>query len=329
MIISQTPLRISFLGGGTDYPLYFHSHGGQTLGTSINKYNIITVSRLTQFVDYRIRIHYSQVESVKHIDEIDHPSARECLRFLGLKEGIEVHYLSDLPARTGLGSSSAATVGLLTALHAFKGEKASKEQVAKEAVYVEQELIKERVGCQDQYTCAIGGFLHLEFQQNQQVRIEPLKINRRRIDELQSHLVLLYTGMQREAHKILDEQIERTRSGANEEGLAQLKGLVKRGIEVLIKKSSLLEFGELLHQAWMIKRQLSSKISTSFIDDAYERARQAGAIGGKILGAGGGGFLLLFAQPKNHQRVLSAVPDLYKADFSFEHSGTEVIFHKK
>ena len=209
MVISQTPVRISFLGGGTDYPAYFRQHGGATLATSINKYTIITVQRLPLFADFCARVSYSRVESVSSIDDIQHPSARECLRFMGLTEGVEIHYVSDLPARTGLGSSSSSTVGLLMALHALKNEMASPEQVAAEAVHVEQDMIQERVGCQDQYACALGGLRHFQFRPEGQVRADPVIVSPNRLNALQARLMLLYTGIQRSAHEVLEEQIAR------------------------------------------------------------------------------------------------------------------------
>src|SRR5512135_487513 len=180
MIITQTPLRISFLGGGTDYPVYYRQHGGATLATTINKYTLITVQRVHQFADFALRVNYSKIESVQNLDEIQHPSARECLRFMGITEGVEIHYVCDLPARAGLGSSSSATVGLLMALHAFKGEMVSREQVAAEATYVEQDLIKERIGSQDQYACALGGLLHLQFQADSKIQADPVVVSAER-----------------------------------------------------------------------------------------------------------------------------------------------------
>jgi D-glycero-alpha-D-manno-heptose-7-phosphate kinase len=265
---------------------------------------------------------------VQHIDEIQHPSARECLRFLGIDGGVEIHYVSDLPARTGLGSSSSATVGLLVALHAFKGEMVSREQVAEEAVYVEQKLIKERVGYQDQYACALGGLLHLEFQQDGKVRANPVVLSQERLLALKERLMLLYTRIQRHAHEVLDEQIERTQSGENSKELESLKGLVSQGIEVLTNSDDVSEFGALLHEGWMLKRGLSSKITTSWIDEVYEQARRAGAVGGKLLGAGGGGFLLLYVEPDNRKRVLNALPELRETEFSFENSGSQIIFYR-
>jgi D-glycero-alpha-D-manno-heptose-7-phosphate kinase len=330
VIITQTPLRISFLGGGTDYPTYYRQspQGGATLATSINKYTIITVQRVHQFADYCARVNYSKIESVQSIDEIQHPSARECLRFMGITEGVEIHYVGDLPARTGLGSSSSATVGLLMALHAFKGEMVSREQVAAEATYIEQNLIKERVGSQDQYACALGGLLHLQFQPDGKIRADPVVVSAERRQALQDRLLLLYTSMQRTAHEVLDEQLQRTQAGDNNRDLSELLQMVEQGLHILSNGRDLSEFGALLHEGWQIKRRLSSKITMPWIDEAYDRARQAGAIGGKLLGAGGGGFLLLYVEPYNRERVLRAVPGLRAADFAFEDSGSRIIFYR-
>ncbi len=328
MIITQTPVRISFLGGGTYYPAYFRRHGGATLATSINKYTIITVQSLPQFAEFCARVNYSRVESVSSIDDIQHPSARECLRFMGLTGGVEIHYVSDLPARTGVGSSSSATVGLLMALHAFKNEMASLEQVAAEAVHVEQQMIRERVGCQDQYVCALGGLRHLQFHPDGRVSADPVILEPARRQALQDRLMLLYTGIQRSAHEVLAEQLQRTEAGQNQAELARLRELVASGLEVLASGRDLAEFGALLHEAWQLKRQLSAQITTAGIDDAYARARQAGAIGGKLLGAGGGGFLLLYVEPPDRARVRRALPALREADFAFEDTGSRVIFYR-
>ena len=236
--------------------------------------------------------------------------------------------MSDLPARTGIGSSSSATVGLLLALHAFKREMVSQEQLAAEAVYIEQELIRERVGCQDQYACALGGFLHLEFQQDGKVCVNRIILSQERFRSLEERLMLLYTGIQRHAHKVLDDQIERTQSGENSKDLESLKTLISQGIKVLAGGNNLAEFGALLHEGWMLKRRLSRKVTTSWIDEVYERARRAGAVGGKLLGAGGGGFLLLYVEPYNRKRVRNALPELREAEVSFENSGSQIIFYR-
>ena len=326
MIITKTPVRISFFGGGTDYPDYFLKHGGATLSTTIDKYVFVTVHPVPKFADWNLRLFYSKVETVKDLEEIEHIHARECLRFLGIKSGIEIHYIAHLPARVGVGSSSAATVGLLHALHAFKGEIVTKQQLAEEAVYIEQEMVKERIGCQDQYAAAIGGLLHLEFSPEKQVRVNPLVLSKDRLDALDKRLMLFYTGIQRTAHEVLEEQIQKTKSGANDEYLHKMKESVHEGIDILKCGRDLREFGELLHVNWVLKRKLSDKVSTPEIDELYERARKAGALGGKITGAGGGGFLLLYVEPENQNKVRKAVPELREAEFSFENSGSQLIF---
>lgn len=326
MIITQTPLRISFLGGGTDYPEYFLQHGGATLATAINKYSTVTVHPLTQFVDYTLRVHYSQLESVDALDMIGHSGARECLRFCGIESGLEVYYAADLPARTGLGSSSSAVVGLLHALHTMKGERLSAEALAEEAIHVEREVIRDRVGSQDQYICALGGFRHLQFSPDGSVRATELDISASRLAALEERLLLLYTGRQRTAHEVLDEQVERTKMGQNDALLAHMKALVDRGVDLLRSRADLSSFGALLHEGWELKRELSSKVSNEWIDEHYNKARAAGAIGGKLLGAGSGGFLLLFVEPDARAQVMEALADLPEAPFSFEQKGTRLIF---
>lgn len=328
MIITQTPVRISFLGGGTDYPEYFRRHGGATLVATINKYTLVTVHGITQFADHALRIHYSQVESVATLDEIRHPSARECLRFLDVRDGVEIHYLSNLPARTGLGSSASATVGLLHALHGFKGEMVTREQLAAEAVHVERELIKEHVGCQDQYACSFGGLLHLEFCADGSVKVAPATLPRSRLKLLEERLMLFYTGAQRRAHELLGEQVQRTAKREIDGELACMRQLVRQGLDVLSGEGDLGSFGELLHEGWTLKRSFSSKITTPWIDEIYERARGAGAVGGKLLGAGGGGFLLLYVEPPQREAVRRVVPELREAPFAFEQTGSTIIFYR-
>jgi D-glycero-alpha-D-manno-heptose-7-phosphate kinase len=328
MIITRTPVRISFFGGGTDYPAHFRRHGGSVLVSAIDQFVLITVHRLEKFAEHEIRVHYSQVESVNRLDEIRHPSARECLRFMGIDRGIEVHYVNDLPARTGLGSSSAATVGLLHALHAFKRETVEPAQLAAEAVYVEQRLIKERVGSQDQYASALGGFTRLAFARDGEVHVHAVEIAPARLKALNDRLMLLYTGVQRHAHDVLGEQVARTESGDNDRGLERIGALVHAGTEVLTEGRDLAEFGALLHDGWLLKRELSTRISTPLVDEAYARAREAGAVGGKLLGAGGGGFLLLYVEPADRARVRAAVPDLREVQFAFEPGGSAIILDR-
>lgn len=328
MIITKTPLRVSFFGGGTDYPEHFREHGGQTLGVAIDKYSYVIVNPLAKLFDYNIRVSYSRTELVSGVDEIEHPAVRGCLQFLNLPGNIEIHYVGDLPARTGLGSSSSFTVGLLHALHASKGEMVSSTQLAREAVYVEQQLLRERVGVQDQYTCALGGLVHLRFGRDGAVEQRPVPLSSGRLAEMQDHLMLFYTGISRHAHQILDEQMERTREGANTEDLSYLSGLVSQGLDILMNGHPMTAFGELLHCGWLAKRRLSSKISNRIIDDCYERARGAGAVGGKLLGAGGGGFLLLVVPPADQEAVERALRELHRVHFSFEHTGSRLLFYQ-
>lgn len=328
MIITRTPLRSSFVGGGTDYPEFFRAHGGATLGMSIDKYIYITVSPLTEFFDYNIRISYSKTELCSSVDDIQHPSVRECMRYLGIEGGVEIVAVSDLPARTGLGSSSSFTVGLLHALHAFKGEMVSRHQLAEEAVFVEQQLIKERVGVQDQYTCAIGGLLNLQFNGEERIDAYPMPVSKERIGALSERLMMFYTGLQRSAHEVLGKQIENTVSGAVTSQLKKMKELVAEGVEIISNGRELAAFGELLHRGWELKRGLSDAVSNPFIEDAYERARRAGAVGGKLLGAGSGGFLLVYAEPYNQPAVRQALRDLKEVTFEAENEGSRLIFYR-
>lgn len=328
MIITKTPLRASFLGGGTDYPEYFREHGGQTLGAAINKYSYLFVNPMTDLFDYNIRVSYSRLELVKQSEEIQHPSVKACLQFLNIDDNIEIHYVGDLPARTGLGSSSSFTVGLLHALHAYKGELVCRRQLSEEAVYVEQEIIKERVGVQDQFTCAHGGLVNLKFQKDGHVQVCPVPLRPDRMRDFESHLMLFYTGISRFAHEVLDEQIERTKQGAINKDLSHLSQLVDDGIALLSGKEPFAGFGELLHNAWETKRRLSGKISNAAIDDFYERARRAGAVGGKLLGAGGGGFLLFVAPPEKQNAVSQTLNELKQVDFAFDHLGSSLLFYQ-
>lgn len=328
MIISMTPLRVSFLGGGTDYPEHFTEYGGATLGSSMDKYVYVTVSPLTEFFDHRIRVSYSRTELVREIDEIKHPSVRECLRFMGIDRGIEINIVSDLPARTGLGSSSSFTVGLLHALYAFKGKQVSREQLASEAVYVEREMIKERVGFQDQYTSAYGGVISLEFSKKNTVNVSPVVISDERKAALEERLMIFYTGQQRYANKVLKEQLDRTKKGEVKDYLFKLRDLVDNGVDVLCNGRDFSEFGELLHRGWQLKRTLSSSITNPLIDETYDSAREAGAVGGKLLGAGGGGFLLLYAEPYNQEAIRKVMNGMREVSFKLENNGSKLIFYR-
>ncbi len=328
MIISKTPVRISFLGGGTDYPDYFRHYGGMTLATSIDKFSYVTVKELRPLFDYKIRIGYSKTELVNSVEEIQHPAVRACLQFTKIKGDIEIHYIGDLPARTGLGSSSSFTVGLLHALHAFKGEMVDTAQLAKEAIYVEQEVIKERVGCQDQYCCALGGLRLFHFNADGTIYGEPLPITTKRLENFQQSLLLFYTGIRRYAHQVLEEQLERTKQGDIVGNLKTLGALVPEALKILSNGHDLRSFGELMHYGWELKRTFSSNISSSVIDNIYQRARTAGAIGGKLLGAGGGGFILFYVEPEKQAKFRKTIHDLVEVPFRFEQQGSSMYFYQ-
>jgi D-glycero-alpha-D-manno-heptose-7-phosphate kinase len=325
MFITKTPLRISFFGGGTDYPAHYEKHGGAVLNTSIDQYIYITVSRLNPLFDHCLRVSYSRTELVKAVAEIVHPSVRCCLQHLNIERGMEISVSSDLPARTGLGSSSAFTVGLLHALHAFQGRLADQRKLAEEAIFVEQKLIGERVGSQDQIATAMGGLRRIVFRPGRTFEPEILPVSHRRRDELHSHLMMFFTGISRSADAVLIEQSARTEH--NLAPLARMRQQVDEATEILCdERQDLRAFGELLHQAWELKKSLSSKISLEVVDHAYADARAAGAIGGKLLGAGGGGFLLVFAPPEKHAAIRAALAPLVPIPFGLESDGTRLIY---
>ncbi len=323
MIISRTPFRVSFFGGGTDYNGWFNDHKGAVLATTIDKYCYITCRYLPAFFEHKSRIIYSKIEHVHTIDEIDHPSVRECLRFLDIQEGIEIHHDGDLPARTGLGSSSAFTVGLLNSLYALKGQIITKERLAKESIHVEQDMIKENVGCQDQMLAAYGGFNYIEFGGQHHLRVQPVTLSMAKMQILQDHLMLYFTGFSRTASQIAEHQIKNIPNKTPE--LNRMFEMVNEARHIL-NGDDISLFGKLLDESWQLKRSLSDKISTGMIDDLYSAARRAGAIGGKLLGAGGGGFVLLFVEPAHKHKVRAALKNLLEVPIKFENSGSQIIF---
>ncbi|MCB9771397.1 MAG: kinase [Candidatus Omnitrophica bacterium] len=325
MIISRTPFRVSFFGGGTDYPAWYKEHKGAVLATTIDKYCYITCRYLPPFFEHKSRIIYSVTEHVKTVEEIDHPSVREVLKFLNIHEGIEIHHDGDLPARTGLGSSSAFTVGLLNGLYALKGEMTTKERLASEAVHIEQDLIKENVGCQDQTLAAYGGFNYIEFGGQNHLQVRTVTVPPHRVKELQSHLMIFFTGFSRTASEIAAHQIKNTPNKTKE--LTEIYGMTTKAMSVL-QNGNILDFGKLLHEAWQFKRSLSEKISTPHIDSIYDAARDAGAQGGKLLGAGGGGFVLIFAAPENQPKIRERLKGLLEIPFKFETLGSQIIFYQ-
>jgi D-glycero-alpha-D-manno-heptose-7-phosphate kinase len=326
MIISRTPYRVSFFGGGTDYPGWYRQHGGAVLATGIDKYCYLTCRHLPPFFEHRTRIVYSKIESVRHNDEISHPSVRAVLDYLGVDRGLEIHHDGDLPARSGMGSSSAFTVGLLNALYALKGQMPSKRQLALESIHLEQDVLKETVGSQDQVMAAYGGLRHVQFLQNGEISVRPLTLSHARIDEFNDHMMLFYTGIIRTASDVAKSYVEDI--GAKRRQLRIMKDLVDEAISVLTSGQDICIVGQLLHEAWLAKRSLSAQVSNPQVDDLYSAAQGAGALGGKLTGAGGGGFLLLFVPPESQDSVKQALRKLIHVPFKFEPAGSQIIFYE-
>jgi D-glycero-alpha-D-manno-heptose-7-phosphate kinase len=325
MIISRTPFRVSFFGGGTDYIPWFQEHGGAVLSTTINKYCYLNCRRLPPFFDYTNRIVWSRIETVNEHSEIVHPVVREVMKMLNL-QGVEIQHGSDLPSRAGLGSSSSFTVGLLHALQALTGQMANMEQLARTAIHVEQELLRENVGVQDQIAVAYGGFNKIEIGTDGNFKVLPVTIVPARRAELQASLLMFYTGTSRIASNIAQEQINSISTKTRE--LHQLRAMVDEALKILIGAGSINDFGLLLHEAWSVKRSLSRSVSPEFVDAIYNTARSAGALGGKLLGAGGGGFMLFFVSPERRDEVLRALNHLLVVPIQFENSGSQIIFYE-
>jgi len=326
MIISRTPFRISFFGGGTDYPAWYREHGGAVLSTSINKYCYITCRYLPPFHDFKYLIRYFKREEVRTLEEIQHPSVRESLRFMEIERGVDIVHHADLPARSGLGSSSTFTVGLLHALYALKHEMPTKRQLAINAIRVEQDRIGEHVGSQDQTVAAFGGLNRIEFGGVNEIAVTPLIVAPERLERLQHHLMLFFTGFSRIASEVAKDQIDQISNRTQE--LRDMVSLVGEAENVLTSKQERLEeFGQLLDRQWRIKRRMSSRVTTSDIDAMYETARAAGALGGKLLGAGGGGFLLLFVRPEQQLHVAEALHKLLLVPARFDYLGSQIIYY--
>jgi D-glycero-alpha-D-manno-heptose-7-phosphate kinase len=326
MIISRTPFRISFFGGGTDYPVWYRENEGAVLATTINKYCYISIRTLPPFFEYDNRIVWSKIEQVKDIEEIEHPAVRAALKFLEIRRGISLHHDADLPARSGLGSSSTFTVGVLHSLHGLEGRLVSKQQLADEAIRIEQKILKENVGCQDQVIAAHGGLCRINFSGEDQINLAPVILSQERSEFFQSHLMLFFTGLSRTASEIAGKQVETTKNKQKE--LKTMYQMVPEGIDILKGTRDLAAFGELLHESWKIKRELTDKISNPYIDEIYEAARSAGALGGKLLGAGGGGFMLVFAKPEEQPRIREKLKNLLHVPFRFETTGSQIIFYE-
>lgn len=324
MIITKTPFRMSFFGGGTDMPAFFNENGGAVISTTFDKYCYVNVRHLPPFMPYFSELVYSKIERINSIDDIVHPLIRECMRLHDIHE-IRLTYEGDLPARTGLGTSSTFAVGMLNAFCALKGKMMSKAQLAQEAIYVEREILKEHGGWQDQVAAAFGGFNRIDFKDNQ-FKVSPIVIHPDRKTQLDKSLMLFYTGVTR-----FSSDVQKDTFAKPEDKKAQLKemlSLVEDAQAILEDKNTdLNDFGRMLDHTWKLKRGTGSKVSNGSIDELYDRGIKAGALGGKLLGAGGGGFLLFYVEPDKQQNVINALDDLMHVPFNFENEGTSIVYY--
>ncbi len=327
MIIARTPYRISLFGGGTDYSSWYTRHGGCVLSTTINHFCHISARWLPPFHEERSRIIWSKIESVMNNADIEHPAVNAVLKYLGIENGIEIHHSGDLPARSGLGSSSTFTVGLLNALSVLQGKSFNQAGLALEAVHMERDVMRENVGIQDQIAAAYGGLNRTEIFRDGSYMVHPVAIPFEKKEELQNHLLLFFTGVSRTSSNIAKELIQAQDRGEKEAELHRMREMVDIAIGILKHDIEIMEFGQLMHESWKIKRSLARGISPQFVDDIYTKARDAGAVGGKLLGAGGGGFMLFFVRPEDHESVKKALKDLLWVPFKFENEGSKIIFN--
>lgn len=326
MIITRTPFRVSFFGGGTDFPAWYREHGGAVLSTTIDKYCYVHCRRLPPFFDNKHKIvFFSKHEAFNEIDEIEHPAVREVYRFMNVTDGLVMQHDGDLPSHSGLGSSSAFTVGLLNALYTLQGKMINKKRLAFEAIHVEQEMIKEAVGSQDQIAAAFGGFNRIVFSSNN-IEVNPVTITNEKITHLQNHLMLFFTGFARFAVEIEKDKLQQIDKKKSE--LRAMSRLVDSAIDILNDDiDGYDDFGKLLHETWLLKKSLSDKVSTSQIDEIYLQGMSAGALGGKILGAGGGGFILFYIDPEKQDQLKSVLSPLLHVPFRFDTLGSQVIYY--
>lgn len=327
MIITRTPYRMSFFGGGTDYHTWYQDQENQAavLAATINRYCYLNCRFLPSFFKHKSRIVWSKIEEVLEHADIQLSPVKAVLDYLNIQQGVEIHHQGDLPARSGLGSSSAFTVGLLNALYGLMGNISSKRELACEAIHIERDILKEHVGVQDQIQTAYGGFNKITIHANGNFDVTPLILPAHRLEQLHDHLLLFFTGVSRTASDIASDKIRSIPKKKQE--LHSIYQMVDEAIKILVSNRDITDFGHLLHEGWQLKRQISASISPTFIDDIYDRARKAGAIGGKLLGAGGGGFMLFFIRPEDRLQVYEALQDLLLVPFQFENTGSQIIFY--
>jgi len=327
MIISRTPFRVSLFGGGSDYPAWYREHGGAVFGFSINKYCYISMRELPPFFEHKHRIVYSDIELINEIDEIKHPAVRAVLQELKPPKGLEIQHQGDLPARSGLGSSSSFTVGLLNAYYALSGKMIPKRKLAEMAIDLEQNAMKEHVGSQDQIWAAFGGMNHIEFNQDDTFLVNPLIIDTNRRKKFLGNLMLFFTGLSRYATQIAEKQI------AN---LPNRQSHIIKMVDMIAEAESILQnanapfadIGQLLHDSWMLKKELAKEICPPAVEEIYQAALDAGATGGKLLGAGGGGFMLFYAEPEAQPKIREALGNLTEVHFDIDHAGSKIVIYE-
>lgn len=325
MIICRSPLRMSFVGGGSDLPAYYEQFGGAVVSAAINKYVFVTLNKK---FDEAIRVSYSKTENVQNVAEIEHGIVRASLNLMGINGGLEITTIADIPSSgTGLGSSSAFTVGLLHALHAYKGEYVGADRLGQESCHVEIDICRAPIGRQDQYAAAFGGFNRIVFHKDGSVDVDPIICSQKTVQRLQKNILMLYTGRTRSANAILSEQSSKCANSSNTQEI--MHKMVRQTVDFAeaMQHADCDGVGEILHEAWRLKRSLTGKISDETIDNWYETGRKAGALGGKILGAGAGGFLMFYAPQERHQAIIHALPELRPIPVAFEPIGSKIIFY--
>ncbi len=325
MIISRTPYRVSFFGGGTDYHTWYEKHGGKVLSTTIRHYSYVYARFLPPFFRYKYRFTWNDiVETLNEKSETSHGIIRSALDFLKIDSGIEISHQEDIPSKSGIGSSSTFSVGLLNSLYSLTNTPSTKKNLACEAVHLEREMLKDSIGVQDQIAASYGGLNKIEINTDGTFAVTPLNLKKERSKELESHMMLFFTGISRKSTVVAAKKIDILPE--KEAVLKKMSDLVDESIELLSSTEDICYFGELLHKTWSLKQSISSHISNKTVDSIYARARNAGALGGKLLGAGGGGFVIFFAKPEHHQKVKEALSDFLWVPFEFEKNGSQIIF---
>ena len=325
MIITKTPYRISFFGGGSDYPAWYKKNGGAVLSTTIDKYIYISCRFSPDYFKQKYRIVWRKIENVKNLKEINHKAVRELLKYLKIKQGLEIHYHGDLPARSGMGSSSCFTVGLMQALCQIKNIKLNKSKLASKSIHFEQNVMKEIVGSQDQTSASYGGFNKIIFNKDNSIKIKKIS-SKKNIKKLNENLILIYTGINRTAHKIANKYVNKL-TNEKKDHINRILEYVNEG-EKILNNGDIDDFGSLLHDAWVEKKALSNLITNSKINSIYDKARSHGALGGKLLGAGGGGFLLMYMKKKDRSDFLKKNKKLVTIPFNFTSLGSQIILNQ-